>query len=210
MDMPVEARAAETDAPPTGYPLGAARAQLHDNYIVAQTTNGMVIVDQHAAHERLVYERLKQQWADKRLVTQPLLVPQVIDMETSAVERIAGAANLLAQSGLIAEAFGEGAIIVREVPAALANGDIIGLLRDVADELGEIDSSSSIDERVNHLLATMACHHSVRAGRKLRPEEMNALLRDMEKTPNSGTCNHGRPTFIELQLADIERLFGRR
>ncbi len=210
MDMPVETRAAEADAPPTDYPLGAARAQLHDNYIVAQTANGMVIVDQHAAHERLVYERLKQDWAEKRLVTQPLLVPQVIDMEASSVERIAGAADLLAQSGLLAEAFGDGAVIVREVPAALANGDIAGLLRDVADELGEIESSSSIDERVNHLLATMACHHAVRAGRKLQPQEMNALLRDMEKTPNSGTCNHGRPTFIELQLADIERLFGRR
>ena len=210
MDLPVAARTADADAPSTDYPLGAAKAQLHDNYIVAQTASGMVIVDQHAAHERLVYERLKTQWAEKRLVTQPLLVPQVIDMEASSVERIAGAADLLAQSGLVAEAFGEGAIIVREVPAALAAGDIAGLLRDVADELGEIESSSSVDERVNRLLATMACHHSVRAGRKLRPEEMNALLRDMERTPNSGTCNHGRPTFIELQLADIERLFGRR
>jgi DNA mismatch repair protein MutL len=137
-------------------------------------------------------------------------VPQVIDMDSASVERIAGAADLLAQSGLVAEAFGEGAIIVREVPAALVDGDIAGLLRDVADELSELDSASSVEARVNHLLATMACHHSVRSGRKLRPEEMNALLRDMEATPNSGTCNHGRPTFIELKLADIERLFGRR
>jgi DNA mismatch repair protein MutL len=210
MDMPVQARSADTDAPPTEYPLGAARAQLHDNYIVTQTAAGVIIVDQHAAHERLVYERLKTEWAEKRLATQPLLVPQVIDMDAASVERIAGAADLLAQSGLVAEAFGEGAIIVREVPAALVHGDIAGLLRDVADELSELDSASSIDARVNHLLATMACHHSVRSGRKLRPEEMNALLRDMEATPNSGTCNHGRPTFIELKLADIERLFGRR
>jgi DNA mismatch repair protein MutL len=210
MNMPVEARATEVEAPPTEYPLGAARAQLHDNYIVAQTAQGVVIVDQHAAHERLVYERLKAEWAEKRLATQPLLVPAVIDLDAASVERIAGAATLLAQSGLLAEAFGEGAVIVREVPASLAQGDIAGLLRDVADELSELDSSSSVEERVNHLLATMACHHSVRSGRKLRPEEMNALLRDMEKTPNSGTCNHGRPTFIELKLADIERLFGRR
>lgn len=210
MNMPVEARVAEVEAPPADYPLGAARAQLHDNYIVAQTAQGVIIVDQHAAHERLVYERLKTEWAEKRLATQPLLVPAVIDMDAASVERIAGAATLLAQSGLVAEAFGEGAIIVREVPASLAQGDIAGLLHDVADELSELDTSSSIEERVNHLLATMACHHSVRSGRKLRPEEMNALLRDMEKTPNSGTCNHGRPTFIELKLADIERLFGRR
>lgn len=210
MDMPAAARVAEPEAPPTDYPLGAARAQLHDNYIVAQTPQGIVLVDQHAAHERLVYERLKRQWAEKRLQSQPLLVPEVVDMEAGAIERIAGAAGLLAQSGLVAEAFGEGAVIVREVPAAIGTGDVAALLRDVADELGELDASSSIDERINHLLATMACHHSVRSGRTLRPEEMNALLREMEATPNSGTCNHGRPTFITLSLADIERLFGRR
>jgi DNA mismatch repair protein MutL len=210
MDLPLAARAAEIPAAVSDYPLGAARAQIHDNYILAQTREGLVLVDQHAAHERLVYERLKRDWQEKRLATQPLLVPAVIDLEASAVERLSGAAELLAQSGLVLEAFGEGAVIVREVPLALAGGDIAGLVQDVADELAELDDSAAVEARINHLLATMACHHSVRAGRGLRPEEMNALLREMEATPNSGTCNHGRPTFIELKLADIERLFGRR
>lgn len=210
MNMPLAARAAPADDQPTDYPLGAARAQIHDNYIVAQTREGFVLVDQHAAHERLVYERLKSEWAEKRLATQPLLIPAVIDLDAAAVERLAGSADVLAQSGLALEPFGEGAVIVREVPLALAGGDVAGLIRDVADELADLETSGSVDSRINHLLATMACHHSVRSGRTLRPEEMNALLRQMEATPNSGTCNHGRPTFIELKLADIERLFGRR
>jgi DNA mismatch repair protein MutL len=210
MDMPVMAPAESHAAPAADYPLGAARAQLHDNYIVAQTAGGMVLVDQHAAHERLVYERLKRDWRDRRLASQPLLVPEVIDMDGASVERLAAAADILAQSGLVLEGFGEAAVIVREVPSAIGTGDISGLVRDVADELADLDATSSIDARVDHLLATMACHHSVRSGRKLHPEEMNALLREMEATPNSGQCNHGRPTFIELKLADIERLFGRR
>lgn len=211
MNLPPSALpVAEPEAPLPDYPLGQARAQIHDNYIVAQTKDGFVLVDQHAAHERLVYERLKQERAARGIETQPLLVPEVVDLDPASVERLAAAADLLAQGGLVVEGFGEGAIIVREVPAAIGKADIGGILRDVADELSELGVSTTVEERVNHVLATMACHHSVRSGRKLRPEEMNALLREMESTPNSGQCNHGRPTFIELKLADIEKLFGRR
>lgn len=199
MDVPVE------EAP---HPLGAARAQLHENYIIAQTGDGIVIVDQHAAHERLVYEELKAERAGRRIATQPLLIPDVIDIDAVSLERLAQAQALLAELGLVLEPFGEGSVVVREVPAALAGGNIAPLVRDVADDLGE-DQSSTVEERVNHLLATMACHHSVRSGRQLRADEMNALLRKMEATPNSGQCNHGRPTYIELKLSDIERLFGR-
>ena len=191
------------------HPLGAARAQLHENYILAQTEDGVVIVDQHAAHERLVYEGLKAERAGHRIATQPLLIPDVIDLDAASVERLANASTLLAELGLVLEAFGDGSVVVREVPAALSGANIARLVRDVADDLAE-DKSSTVEERVNHLLATMACHHSVRSGRQLRPEEMNALLRKMEVTPNSGQCNHGRPTYIELKLSDIERLFGRR
>ncbi|MGQ0485678.1 MAG: DNA mismatch repair endonuclease MutL [Hyphomicrobiales bacterium] len=208
MDMPLAAPIAGETV--SDHPLGAARAQLHDNYILAQTADGLVLVDQHAAHERLVYERLKRERAGAGIAAQPLLVPEVVDLDPAQVERIAGAAGLLGQSGLAVEAFGDGAVIVREVPAALAGGNIAGLIRDLADELAELDKTDGIDERINHVLATIACHHSVRSGRKLRPEEMDALLREMEATPNSGQCNHGRPTFIELKLSDIERLFGRR
>jgi DNA mismatch repair protein MutL len=190
------------------HPLGAARAQLHGNYIVAQTEDGVIIVDQHAAHERLVYEELKAERLGRRIATQPLLIPHVIDLDAVSIERLANASVLLGELGLVLEPFGEGSIVVREVPAALAGGNIAKLVRDVADDLGE-ESSTTVEERANHLLATMACHHSVRSGRQLKPEEMNALLRQMEKTPNSGQCNHGRPTYIELKLSDIERLFGR-
>jgi DNA mismatch repair protein MutL len=190
------------------HPLGAARAQLHGNYIVTQTEDGIVIVDQHAAHERLVYEELKAERAGRRIATQPLLIPDVIDLDAVSRERLVGSSELLAELGLVLEPFGEGSIVVREVPAALSGGNIAKLVRDVADDLGE-DLSTTVEERANQLLATMACHHSVRAGRQLKPEEMNALLRKMEKTPNSGQCNHGRPTYIELKLSDIERLFGR-
>ena len=192
------------------YPLGQARAQIHDNYIVAQTKDGFVLVDQHAAHERLVYERLKRERSERGIATQPLLVPEVVDLDPVDVERLSAAAELLAQGGLVLEAFGDGAVIIREVPAAIGKADLSGIVRDVAGELSELGVSTSIEERINHVLATMACHHSVRSGRKLRPEEMNALLREMEETPNAGQCNHGRPTFIELKLSDIERLFGRR
>ena len=192
------------------YPLGQARVQIHDNYIVAQTTDGFILVDQHAAHERLVYERLKRERADRGVETQPLLVPEVVDLDPVQVERLAAAAEMLAQGGLVLEGFGDGAVIIREVPAAIGKADISGIVRDVADELSELGVTTSIETRINHVLATMACHNSVRSGRRLRPEEMNALLREMEATPNSGQCNHGRPTFIELKLADIEKLFGRR
>jgi DNA mismatch repair protein MutL len=212
MDMPLEARQVSPDveAATESFPLGAARAQLHDNYIVAQTAEGMVLIDQHAAHERLVYERLKREREGQGIATQPLLIPAVIDLDPVQIQNLLSAQDLLAQSGLLLESFGETAVIVREVPAALAEGDIAGLVKDVADELEGQGTTTAVEERINHILATMACHHSVRSGRKLRPEEMNALLREMERTPNSGQCNHGRPTFIELKLADIERLFGRR
>ncbi len=209
MNMPLQVII--DDAPVTeDYLLGVARAQFHDNYIVAQTKTGIVLVDQHAAHERLVYERLKRERAGAGIATQPLLMPQVVELDPSDVERITGAQDVLAQSGLALEAFGGGAVLLREVPTALAGADMAGIIKDIADELAELGDTNAIDERINHVLATMACHNSVRSGRKLKPDEMNALLREMEATPNSGQCNHGRPTFVELQLADIERLFGRR
>ena len=211
MNMPpASAPVTEPEATSPDYPLGNARAQIHDNYIVAQTRDGFVLVDQHAAHERLVYERLKRERADRGIETQPLLVPEVVDLDPVDVERLAAAADVLAQGGLVLESFGDGAVIIREVPAAIARGDVAGIVRDVADELAELGVATSLEDRINHVLATMSCHNSVRSGRRLRPEEMNALLREMEATPNSGQCNHGRPTFIELKLSDIEKLFGRR
>jgi DNA mismatch repair protein MutL len=210
IDLPIAAKPGPQHRPPMDYPLGAARAQLHDTYIVAQTAQGVVIVDQHAAHERLVYERLKCERAARGIETQPLLVPEVIDLDPAMAERLAGATELLAQSGLVLEAFGDSSIVAREIPAALAGSSVAALVRDVAADLAELEATAGIEEKINQLLSTMACHHSVRAGRKLAPDEMNALLRQMEATPNSETCNHGRPTFIELSLTDLERLFGRR
>jgi DNA mismatch repair protein MutL len=191
-------------------PLGAARAQLHDTYIVAQTSDGIVIVDQHAAHERLVYERLKKERAVAGIARQLLLIPAIVEMEPGDVARLIDNAAELERLGLVVEAFGPGAIAVREVPAALRDGDIVRLVRDVADTLAEEGAALSLEKSADHVLATMACHHSVRAGRRLTGEEMNALLREMEKTPGSGQCNHGRPTYVELKLADVERLFGRK
>jgi DNA mismatch repair protein MutL len=191
-------------------PLGAARAQLHENYIVAQTRDGIVLVDQHAAHERLVYEHLKRQRETHGIARQALLVPAVVDMEQSDVARIVAAADALAELGLIVESFGPGAVLVREMPALLQNADARKLLRDIADRLAEDDSAGALERSLDKVLATLACHNSVRAGRRLNAEEMNALLREMEATPASGQCNHGRPTYIELKLADIERLFKRR
>jgi DNA mismatch repair protein MutL len=191
------------------HPLGSARAQLHGNYIVSQTPTGFILVDQHAAHERIVYERLKRERGGQGIATQPLLVPQVIDFDGATLANILAVADVLAQAGLVVESFGEGAALVREVPAAIGNGNIPALLRDIADDAVELESIATLDARLNHVLATFACHHSVRSGRVLRIEEMNALLREMEVTPNAGQCNHGRPTFIELKLVDIERLFGR-
>jgi DNA mismatch repair protein MutL len=212
MQMPLSSLAAEEAAAETAadYPLGVAKAQLHENYIVSQTATGFLLVDQHAAHERLVYERLKRERAGQGIATQPLLVPQVVDLDPAEAERLLAAADVLQQAGMTIEGFGDTAILVREVPAAIGLADVAGVLRDIADELAVQEASNRIEERVNHVLATMACHHSVRSGRRLMPEEMNALLREMERTPNSSQCNHGRPTFVELKLADIERLFGRK
>ncbi len=209
MQMPPLGMARPSEEPMADYPLGLARAQIHNTYIVAQTTRGFILVDQHAAHERIVYERLKRERAEQGIMTQPLLVPQVIELDPTSAVTILGLADVLAEAGLKVEGFGENAVVVREVPAALAKADVTTLLNAVADEERELGQSETIQERINHVLATLACHHSVRAGRALRVEEMNALLREMEVTPNSGQCNHGRPTFIELKLPDIERLFGR-
>lgn len=191
------------------YPLGAARAQLHANYIVAQTSDGLVIVDQHAAHERIVYEALKKGQASC-VASQILLIPDIVELPPEDVDRIAGAAGELRRLGLLVEAFGPGAIAVRETPAPLGETDSASLLRDIADELAEHGAAGLLGERLAAVASRMACHGSVRSGRVLRNEEMNALLRQMEATPNGGQCNHGRPTFVELKLSDIERLFKRR
>ncbi len=195
---------------PIDFPLGAARAQLHETYIVAQTRDGVVIVDQHAAHERLVYERMKEGMEAGGVPRQALLMPQVVDLDPAEAERVASRAGELADLGLVLEPFGPGAVLVRETPAALGDVDAGGLVRDIADDLAENGAALALKERLEHVAATMACHGSVRAGRRLTAPEMNALLRQMEATPHSGQCNHGRPTYVELKLADIERLFGRR
>jgi DNA mismatch repair protein MutL len=191
-------------------PLGAARAQLHENYIVAQTRDGVVIVDQHAAHERLVYERLKIMLADGGIARQGLLVPVVVDLGDDEAAALAEKAGELAELGLVVEAFGAGAVVVREVPALLGDGDVTGLIKDLAADIVREGTSTALKDRLLSICATIACHGSVRSGRRLTPDEMNALLRDMEATPYSGQCNHGRPTYVELKLADIEKLFGRR
>lgn len=198
------------DVPLEPYPLGLARAQLHETYIVAQTEDGMVIVDQHAAHERLVYERMKQAMADKGVERQALLIPDIVDLGEADASLVLARADELAKMGLVIEPFGIGAVCVRETPALLGEMDVQGLLRDLADDLRELGETLSLSERFEHVCGTMACHGSVRAGRRLNGAEMNALLRKMEATPHSGQCNHGRPTYVELKLADIERLFGRR
>ena len=190
--------------------LGAARAQIHENYIVAQTRDLLVIVDQHAAHERLVYEALKQAMRARPLPAQMLLLPEIVDLPEDDASRLAAHAETLRRFGLGIERFGPGAIAVRETPAMLGETDVQSLIRDLADEIADNDTVDTLQARLDRIAATMACHGSVRAGRQLRPEEMNALLRQMEATPGSGTCNHGRPTYIELKLSDIERLFGRR
>ena len=203
-----DAMPAETDA--VAYPLGAARAQLHDTYIVAQTETGLVIVDQHAAHERLVLERLRDALAEGGIRRQGLLLPEVVDLGEAASARLVERAEDLVALGLVLEAFGPGAVVVREVPALLGDADVQGLVRDLADELAEWGASTALEDRLLDVAATMACHGSVRAGRRLNLAEMNALLRQMEATPLSGQCNHGRPTHVTLSLADIEKLFGRR
>lgn len=200
---------AETDTA-TDHPLGAARAQIHENYIVAQTRDGMVIVDQHAAHERLVYERFKAALIDGGVASQGLLLPEVIEMPEADAARVAARQAELAELGLEIEAFGHGAIVVRAVPALLGQTDAVGLIKDLADQLAELDQATALRERLDQVASTMACHGSVRSGRRLTADEMNALLRQMEATPHSGQCNHGRPTYVSLALGDIERLFGRR
>ena len=191
-------------------PLGAARAQVHETYIVAQTQDGIVIVDQHAAHERLVYERMKKAMAGAGVERQALLIPDIVDLGEADAERLLGRAEELAEMGLMIEPFGNGAVAVRETPAILGEVNVQGLLRDLVDDLSAYDEALSLKEKFEHVCGTMACHGSVRAGRRLNGPEMNALLRQMEDTPHSGQCNHGRPTYVELKLADIERLFGRR
>ena len=191
------------------HPLGAARAQIHANYIVAQTEDGLVIVDQHAAHERLVFEAMRKALHSKRLASQVLLIPEIIDIPEEDCDRLMQHAAELSELGLAIERFGPGAIAVRETPAMLGEVDAQGLIRQLADEIAEWDTASGLSAKLEYVAATMACHGSVRSGRRLRPEEMNALLREMEVTPGSGQCNHGRPTYIELKLSDIERLFGR-
>jgi DNA mismatch repair protein MutL len=206
----LSARVEETPEDIADTPLGVARAQLHETYVIAQTADGIVIVDQHAAHERLVYERMKKALANGGVARQPLLIPEVVDLDPAEVTRVMGRATELAELGLVIEGFGPDAVMVREVPAMLGKLDVKGLVRDLADEIAESGNALSLKERLEEVSGTLACHMSVRAGRRLNAEEMNALLREMEATPHSGQCNHGRPTYVELKLADIERLFGRR
>jgi DNA mismatch repair protein MutL len=204
------ARPTPAAEPDPEHPLGAARAQLHDAYIIAQTRDGLVIVDQHAAHERIVYERLKQGLADGGVPGQGLLVPEIVELEDDACERLLARREELAGLGLVVEPFGKGAVAVRATPALLGAAAAAGLVRDLAEDLVELDAALSLEEALERVAATMACHGSVRAGRRLRQEEMDALLRQMEATPHAGQCNHGRPTYVLLKREDIERLFGRR
>jgi DNA mismatch repair protein MutL len=191
-------------------PLGIARAQVHETYVIAQTRDGIVIVDQHAAHERLLYERMKRALENGGVKRQPLLIPEIVELDEAEAVRVLSRSEELASLGLVVEGFGPGALLVREVPALLGKLDVKGLLRDLADDLAETETLASLKERLDHFFGTLACHMSVRSGRRLSVEEMNALLREMEATPHSGQCNHGRPTYVELRLGDIERLFGRR
>jgi DNA mismatch repair protein MutL len=214
-EMPVTTYAArvEETAPEveeTALPLGAARAQVHENYIIAQTDTGMVIVDQHAAHERLVYERLKRQMAENGIAAQALLIPEIVELSPTDCARVLDHADDLARLGLGVEPFGGGAIAVRETPALLGAVNARAMILDILDELADQGESTGIQTRLEAILSRVACHGSIRSGRRMRAEEMNALLREMEATPHSGQCNHGRPTYVELKLADIERLFGRR
>ncbi|MCW8970874.1 MAG: DNA mismatch repair endonuclease MutL [Rhodospirillales bacterium] len=212
LDAPLRAREASAtlDHSPVEYPLGAARGQIHETYIVAQTADGLVIVDQHAAHERLVQERMRQAMEQGTPARQGLLIPEVVELDDAAVDRLMARAGELADMGLLVEAFGSGAVVVREIPAVLGETDVKGLIRDLADDLAEYDEAISLRGRIDDVCATMACHGSIRAGRRLNADEMNALLRQMEAMPHSGQCSHGRPTYVELKLADIEKLFGRR
>ncbi|WP_022707903.1 DNA mismatch repair endonuclease MutL [Paracoccus zeaxanthinifaciens] len=199
----------EPSEQPVAAPLGAARAQIHENYIIAQTEDGMIVVDQHAAHERLVYERLKAQAAEHGIRSQALLIPEVIELSEGDAQRIMSIADELADLGLVLEPFGSGAVALREQPAMLTRLDAKALIRDILDDLADQGSSDRLRGRIDAVLSSMACHGSVRSGRRMSADEMNALLREMERTPRSGQCNHGRPTWVKLRLTDIERLFGR-
>lgn len=199
----------EAPAPVEALPLGAARGQVHENYIIAQTEDGLVIVDQHAAHERLVYEKLKLQMTETGVAAQALLIPEVVDLSADDQARIMSVAEDLSQMGLTLESFGGGAIAVRETPAILGEVNAKALIFDILDELSDLGESQLVKEKIEAILSRVACHGSIRSGRRMRAEEMNALLREMEATPHSGQCNHGRPTYVELKLSDIERLFGR-
>ena len=228
LNAPPAARLTETGAMPSGhdqageippaddtlpsedYPLGAARAQLHKTYIVAETGDGMVIIDQHAAHERLVLERMKAAMEQDGIERQILLLPEVVEPGQGEAALLLDHAEMLSRLGLVIEAFGDGAVLVREVPSLLGQGDVASMLTDIAEELQHLGASTLLEDRINHILATMSCYGSVRAGRGLNGQEMNALLREMEQTPRSGQCNHGRPTWISLSLAEIEKLFSRR
>ena len=197
------------ETPPEDLPLGTARGQVHENYIIAQTATGMVIVDQHAAHERLVYEKLKNQMAVNGVAAQALLIPEIVELSDGDCARLLEVADELARFGLGIEPFGGGAIAIRETPAILGEVNARAMILDILDELADQGSSNMVQAKVEAILSRVACHGSIRSGRWMRAEEMNALLREMEATPHSGQCNHGRPTYVELKLADIERLFGR-
>ncbi|WP_170789581.1 DNA mismatch repair endonuclease MutL [Ruegeria lacuscaerulensis] len=200
---------AAEEPPAQDLPLGAARGQVHENYIIAQTADGMVIVDQHAAHERLVYEKLKHQMAENGVAAQALLIPEIVELSDGDCARLLAVADDLTRLGLTLEPFGGGAIAVRETPAILGEVDARAMILDILDELADQGESQTVQARIEAILSRVACHGSVRSGRRMRAEEMNALLREMEATPHSGQCNHGRPTYVELKLSDIERLFGR-
>lgn len=196
--------------PEEDFPLGQARAQIHGTYILAETPESLIIVDQHAAHERLVYEKMKTEQATQGILRQALLLPEVVDLPDAALKAILSRREDLASLGLIIEAFGLSAVLVREVPALLTKADWKQIIQDISAEIQELETTLSLTEQMNEILSTIACHYSVRAGRMLSLDEMNALLRHMESTPHSGQCNHGRPTYVKLQRADIEKLFGRR
>ena len=202
-------RAVNAFADLTDLPLGAARAQVHENYIIAQTETGIVIVDQHAAHERLVYEKLKHQMAENGVAAQALLIPEIVEMSEGEAAMLLEIAEDLARLGLGIEPFCGGAIAVRETPAILGEVNAEAMLRDILDELSDQGDSASVQARIDAILSRVSCHGSIRSGRRMQGAEMNALLREMEATPKSGQCNHGRPTYVELKLSDIERLFGR-
>lgn len=207
---PVNETATEIESSSADFPLGVARAQIHETYIVAQTVDGIVIVDQHAAHERIVHERIKQALEKDGVARQGLLIPEVVELDDPAADRICARADELAELGLAIEPFGPGAVAVRETPALLGEANVQGLVRDLADDLAEMEEAVSLKDKLSDICATMACHGSIRAGRRLNGAEMNALLREMETTPHAGQCSHGRPTYVELKTADIEKLFGRR